>query len=71
MKFARDGEAYRAKMRDHLAEIMGIQPLILSRRETEIIEEAPDWWVLNETKIRYRTEIDRETESKASGTGVI
>ena len=71
LKFARDREAYRAKMREHLAEIMGIQPLILSRRETEIIAEAPDWWVLNETKIPYRTEIDRETESQASGTGVI
>ena len=41
-----------------------IQPLILSRRGMEIVEETSELWVLNETEMPYRTKMDRKTESK-------
>src|SRR6266511_115404 len=31
-----------------------IKPLILSRRETEIVEESPELWVLQESSVAYR-----------------
>ena len=40
------------------------QPLILSSRETEIVEATPDLWILKETKIPYRTKFRAKNESK-------
>lgn len=45
------------------------QPLILSRRETEIVEAAPDRWILNEAKIAYRTKSKPKNDSKTLITG--
>ena len=40
------------------------QPLILSSRETEIVEATPDLWILKETEIPYRTKFRAKNESK-------
>ena len=42
-----------------------IQPLILSRRETELAHEAPDLWVLKETEIPCGRNPGLEIDSKA------
>jgi putative transposase len=42
----------------------GIKPLILSRQETEIVEEEPDFWVLKESEIPYGQKLGPKTSSK-------
>jgi putative transposase len=40
-----------------------IKPMIFSRQETEIVEEAPDLWILKEAEIPYRPEFERKNEA--------
>ena len=58
LKFARDRDAYRSG-------ICGkVKPLILSRRETEIVPTADNAWVLQEAVIAYGQETDLKNASK-------
>jgi len=41
-----------------------IQPQILSRRETQIVEEAPELWVLRESPTVYRVETGAKNAPK-------
>ena len=42
-----------------------VKPLILSRRETEVVPAADDVWVLQEAVIAYGQETDLKNASKA------
>ena len=42
-----------------------VKPLILSRRETEIVPAADNAWVLEEAVIAYGQETDLKNASKA------
>jgi putative transposase len=41
-----------------------IQPLMLSRRETEIVEEQPGIWALKETEVSYSSESGSKSDAK-------
>ena len=105
LKFARDRNAYRARLREHLHQfdmalldycltsnhvhllvdaeerlevwteslavgsnsfVEKIQPLILSRRETEIVETDSTLWVLREPPAPYGRETGVESACKAT-----
>ena len=42
-----------------------VQPLIVSRRETEVVEESVGVWVLQESPIPYGAKTTSENGSKA------
>jgi hypothetical protein len=44
------------------AEFLGkVQPLMVSRRQSEIVEAAEEFWVLREMDIPYRLEMDSKS----------
>ena len=79
LKFARDRDAYRAKLREHLQRfelalqdycltspfLEKIKPLILSRREMEMVETAEGVYVLQQTTLRYGRDSGPKSGRKA------